>query len=282
MVFIRWKFGPADDPGMGNFTLPFAGYVEKFRAAWPDGTGREASALGRATLAVVVALAVQWAFFILRWRPAERWWRVGVAFALMTAFLSTPVWEGFPGASTRVLLPMTLAFNVLVPRTRWWLPVLIAGNLTVAASVFEFSPPHEFYQVRGERALRSAVHFTTRGGWYGPERHLEQHWRWSSGRAELHVTNSSGAAIATTVRGVVTSADGARSIRVLGGERLLWGDTVGPGPADLRFGLVLPPGETVLVFTTDRPGQKIGADPRVLAFNVTNLDIVLAPADVRR
>ena len=90
----------------------------------------------------------------------------------MMLFLATPVWEGYPGAATRVLLPMTLAFNILVPRGVRWLPVLIAGNLTVAASVFEFSPPHEFYIVRGDATASAAVHVATGNDWHGPERHL--------------------------------------------------------------------------------------------------------------
>ena len=280
MLFIRWKFGPADDPGMGNFTFPFAGYVEKWRAAWPDAMARDASALGRATFAVVIALGAQWLFFMLRWRPGERWWRVGVAFAVMMMFLSTPVWEGFPGASTRVLLPMTLAFNVLVPRGRRWLPLLLIGNLTVAASVFEFSPPHEFYRLGGDRALRSAVRVTTSGGWYGPERHLDQHWRWSKGRSALHLANDSGGAVQMTLLGHASSAEGTRSLRVSQGEKMLWGDTIGQNPVVMRFGVVLPPGETVLVFNSDRPGGKIGSDPRDLAFNIANLEIVLRPAAV--
>lgn len=278
MLFIHFKFGRADDPGLGNFTWPIAGFVEKWRAAWAASIGPDRSGIQWATLAVVVALGVQWLFFVLRWRPLERWWRVGMAFAVMMTFLSTPVWEGFPGASTRVLLPMTLAFNILVPRgARWW-PILLAGNLTVAASVFEFSPPHEFYQLRGDRALRAAVRVVPAQGWHGPERHLEQHWRWSSGRAELHVTNASGQRVQLTVRGQATSADGVRGLRVLLGERLLWGDTVGHAFTELRFGVTLPPGETVLVFATDRPAQKVGSDPRDLAFQVANLDIVLQAA----
>ena len=38
------------------------------------------------------------------------------------------VWDGIPGAITRVVLPMTLAFNILVPRHRWFLPLWVLGN----------------------------------------------------------------------------------------------------------------------------------------------------------
>jgi hypothetical protein len=200
----------------------------------------------------------------------------------MMIFLSTPVWEGFPGAATRVLLPMTLAFNILMPRGVRWLPWLLIGNLTVTATVFEFSPPHEFYVIRGDVALRSAVRIIPAGGWHGPERHLEQRWRWSRGRAELRVRNEGTEPLLMTVRGQAFSAETIRAVRVSVGEKMLWGDTVGPGPAQIRFGLPLPPGETVLVFTTDQPAQKVGTDPRDLAFQIANLEIVLERATVPR
>lgn len=282
MLFIRLKFGPADDSGLGNFTWPFAGFVEKWRAAWSGVIGPDRSALQWATFAAVVALAVQWSFFVARWRPADRWWRVGFAFAILMAFVSTPVWEGYPGASTRVLLPMTLAFNVLVPRGRRGLLLLLAGNLTVAASVFEFSPPHEFYTLRGDRAARAEIHVKPVSGWHGPERHLEQHWRWSSGRAELCLSNVSPQPVTVTMHAQAISAEGPRQLRVSDGERLLWGETIGQGPAEMRFGFTLPPGDTMLQFSTDRPGQKIGTDPRDLAFQILNLDIVVEPMGVSR
>ena len=50
----------------------------------------------------------------------------------------------------------------------------------------------------------------------------------------------------------------------------------------MRFGLEIPPGETVLAFATDRPAEKVGTDPRDLAFRVANLDIVVAPAGASR
>ena len=277
MAYVRWKFGPADDPGMGNFALPFAGFVEKAQSAVRYAMIPDAGALHWATLAAIFALAVQGLFFALHWRPTERWWRVGATFALLLVFLSTPVWEGFPGASTRVLLPMTLAFNILVPRGTRWLPLLIAGNLTVAATVFEFSPPHDFCTVLGERSMRAAVRVVPASGWNGPEQHLSQHWRWSSGPAKLRLVNEAGQPLLATIRGQVSSAEGERSVRVFTGERLLWTDNLGTRPIRIQFGVVLPPGETVISFTSDRPAQKIGTDPRELAIRVANLEIVVTP-----
>ena len=278
MTYVRLKFGPAEDPGLGNFTLPFAGYWEKLRIAWREATADETYPLYWSTLGVVIALAAQWMFFVFRWRPAERWWRVGVAFALMMTFLSTPVWEGYPGAATRVLLPMTLAFNVLLPRgPRWW-PLLLAGNLTVAASVFEFSPPNEFFEVRGDREIRAALRVVPGKGWHGPERHLKEQWRWSEARAELRLLNRNAEPVRVVLNGEASAVTQPRHLRVSVGERMLWGETVGQGSVDMRFGLAVPPGETVLVFSSDRPAEKVGTDPRDLAFRVANLDIVVSAA----
>jgi hypothetical protein len=283
MAYVRFRFGPAEDPGLGNFTLPFFGFAEKLAAAWHDVTGPDATPLAWATLATVLALAVQGGFFAWHRRPAERWWRIGAAFAFMMIFLSTPVWEGFPGASTRVLLPMTLAFNVLVPRGRRWLPLLLAGNLTVAATVFEYSPPHEFYTVRGAESVRAAVRVVPAKGWHGPEQHAKNQWRWTSGTAELRLQNNTGGPVQAAVSAQAMSVEGTRALRVLLGERLLWGATITTRtPAEIRFGLVLPPGETVLTFSSDRPAQKIGTDPRLLAYQIANLEIVVRPAPATR
>ena len=273
MGYIRWKFGPAEDPGMGNFTWPLAGLAEKAATVGRDLATDAGWSLYWAVAATVVALTVQAAFFLGRWRPWDRWWRVGAAFAVLMLFLSTPVWEGYPGASTRVLLPMTLAFNVLVPRGLKWLPVLLAGNLTVAASAFEFTPPHEFFRVNGPAA--AAVKVAPVSGWHGPERHLDERWRWTRGRAELRLTNTGSVPLTAAVVAGAGAVDEGRTVRVLHGERLLWGERLGKGLTPVRFGLTLPPGETVLTFVSDGAARKVGTDPRELAFQIFNLDIVV-------
>jgi hypothetical protein len=277
MAYVRLRFGPAEDPGIGNFTYPFSGYVEKLGSALRDATATDATPLAWATLATVLALAVQWAFFAFRPRPDDRWWRIGAAFAAMMVFLSTPVWEGFPGASTRVLLPMTLAFNILVPRGRRWLPVLLVGNLTVAAAVFEYSPPREFFAVRADQTLRDTVRVSAGKGWHGPERHGRNTWRWSAGRAELRLHNSSGVPVKVALAGQAGAGSGEQRVRVTSGERMLYGGTFGVKPGEMRFGFTLPPGETVLIFEGDQPGRRIGTDPRELAYQVINLEISVRP-----
>jgi hypothetical protein len=275
MSFIRLRFGPADDTGLGNFNLPFAGLVEKWRDAVHALGADHDRALRWGTVACVLALTVQFLFLVLRWRPAEIWWRVGIAFAGLMIFVSTPVWEGFPGAATRVLLPMTLAFNILVPRGRRWLPVLIAGNLSVCAGWMEFNPPREFYHVSGERALVAAVQVKPASGWFSPETTEGVTWRWSEGRSVLRFNNLSGAPVRLAAKGGLASARGERTITFTRGETVLWTGRVGERPAAFAFTVDLPPGAAEIVVASEEPGVRVDADPRVLTFHLRNLELAV-------
>jgi hypothetical protein len=133
IAYIRWRVGPGG-AGTRNFAWPLEAWIGKWTATFAAlSTG--ADLLVWATLLATVGLTVQAAFFLARPRWQERWWRVGAPFVALFLFLGPAVWEGLPGAATRVLLPLNLAFNVLVHRARaplWW---LLAGNLTVAAGL---------------------------------------------------------------------------------------------------------------------------------------------------
>ena len=279
MGYVRGKFGPADDPGQGSFTRPLAGLAEK----WGDALGSLASggdsALRWATVAVVFALTVQGLFFLLRRRPADAWWRIGAAFAGMMVFLATPVWEGFPGAATQVLLPMTLAFNIVVPRGRKWLAVLIAGNLTVVAAYHEFTPPaREFFQLTGEREIVDAVRVEVGSGWFQAESSKEQRWRWRGGNSELRLRNASGGPLATVVRGRVAALD-VRVVRVFVGDAMVWSGEAGAQPLPFRFGCTVPEAGAVVRFVGGAGGRSGSATPPVKIFNILDLEVVVQPAD---
>jgi hypothetical protein len=64
------------------------------------------------------------------WRSA--WWRTGVAFIALMLVIRAEIWLG---AYLRVLLPLTLAFNLSLPRDRTFWPVFVLGNLGLATSV---------------------------------------------------------------------------------------------------------------------------------------------------
>ena len=69
----------------------------------------------------------------LAWRVKWQspWWRVGAAYAALLIVVGPSVWDGYPGAATRVLLPLTFAFNVLLVGETWYWPLFLLGNLTV-------------------------------------------------------------------------------------------------------------------------------------------------------
>jgi hypothetical protein len=46
--------------------------------------------------------------------------------------------------------------------------------------------------------------------------------------------------------------------------------------------MTLPPGDTMLSFTTDQPAHGVGNDPRRLAFKIQNFEIVVRPAPAPR
>lgn len=124
----------AHGPSLG---LPF----EAFAAQWdrlihgtfltmgPEAIWRSPSAL------VLVALTVQAAGLLFRPNIRSPLWCVGAVFAVLMLLVSSRVWAGEPGATPRVVLPMTLAFNLTLPRGRLFWPWWVAGNLAVVPGV---------------------------------------------------------------------------------------------------------------------------------------------------
>jgi hypothetical protein len=145
----RW-IGPGRVAGSGNFDLPLSGYLGKWREMRAQFGVSHFGIVENGSLAMLVALTAQLLFFGLRPRWRETWWRVGAAYAGLMIFLGPAVWAGHPGAAGRVLLPMTLAFNILVPHGRRWWPVLLLGNLTVLAAPSHLRiPAPAGYRVEG-------------------------------------------------------------------------------------------------------------------------------------
>jgi hypothetical protein len=141
--YVRYAFGSPGGVGTGNLTLPFAGYVDKWQATigdlWENGWGW----YGRFSLYALVSLTVEAGYLVWRvdWRNV--WWRVGIGYAALLVVLGGSVWAGYPGAVTRVVLPLTFAFNVLVIEERaWFWPLLLLGNLTVLHGLQALDVPY--------------------------------------------------------------------------------------------------------------------------------------------
>jgi hypothetical protein len=263
----------AGGAGARNFDWPLVAYGKKVAEVW--GVVREGrfGAYTRIELPEVIALGTQAVFLIARPRPRELWWRIGAGFILLWALLGWAIWEGWPSAASRALLPMTLAFNRLAPRVRRGLALLIAGNLTVlsAPTILETVPTEQTVFARGVSAAYAS-------GWHGPEHKGRRTWRWASGTARLVLDNPTPEPLAVTIgfelravtpRAVTWSAPGTPPARASLADTQWAPGSYGP--------LALPPGQTVIEFQTDTaPWVEPGPGGRPLAFSVGGLFVSVA------
>lgn len=286
---LRMWLGQGRDVGMNNFAGPLVGLWQKIEAtasglaadgwAFPSKSALDALVLG--------GLIAQLLFFAMRIRWREPWWRVGASFSVLMLFLGQAVWEGYPSAAARVLLPMTLAFNILVPRGRWWALLLLAGNLGVAGSADLLKPPNriqEGFVVDGPRELRLNPADGLEVGavfdgasWWPPEGHGGDFWRWSRADGTVTIRNPRPFPVVADVTfGMATAVPRVAAVTV--GRSVAWRGALTVGidnRASIR-GLVLEPGDTRLEFRSDSPPVPAGPnDRRMLTFSVRDLTIRL-------
>jgi hypothetical protein len=139
-----WSIYRDASAGAGHITTPLGAYLTTWdvtvRTIGRDGFFTPA---GSAVL-VLVALTVQAVFVVVTarwWR--EPWWRLAAVFAVLMCVVHVAVWEGWPGAITRVVLPLTFGFNILLARWRgrgfwaWY----VLGNLHVVAGLHTMPIP---------------------------------------------------------------------------------------------------------------------------------------------
>ena len=125
-------FGAA---GINNFAFPLSGYVNKWALTAAELTEDGWASLAQFSFLALVSLTTQ-AIVMIIWADWKNpWWRVGIAYVLLMVVLGPNVWAGYPGAAPRVLLPMTFAFNIILPRNSWFWPLFVLGNLTVLHSL---------------------------------------------------------------------------------------------------------------------------------------------------
>jgi hypothetical protein len=139
-----WTRGLApEDAGLRNFNVPLASYVTKWTVTVDDLARHGWGSYARFSLFTLVAVTTQAVFLAWVRDLRSAWWRLGAAYALFMLVLGDAVWEGHPAAVGRILLPMTIAFNVLLPRVRWavFLPLLVLGNASVVVGLDAMKVP---------------------------------------------------------------------------------------------------------------------------------------------
>jgi hypothetical protein len=282
--FLADRFGWTDSRGTENFSWPLSGWWKKWLATFASIKAEGWKHFTLSSLLMQISLTAQFLFFILHWRWNDGWWRLGAVFALLMTVLGDAVWEGYPGAASRVLLPMALAFNIMVPRhgVKWRL-ILLLGNLTIiSTAVTPTLPLRESYEVGGvPELLRVAgggkgMEVGFQDGWHGPERSRWEYWRWSKGPAVVEVHNRHAFAISARLGFHIKSVD-QRTVTLSLNEDVLWSGKTGPELQPVSTGPVtLQPGINVITFSTPEIARQVRPDdPRVLAFSLRNLEIVV-------
>lgn len=131
--------GTSASAGVDHITPPLIAYLRKWdlglqairqQGPWPTA--------GPALL-VVVALSAQAVYLAWTRTWREPWWRLAAVFAALMLVVDYVVWDGYPGAITRVVLPLTFGFNVLLRHQLrgFWIWFVI-GNLHLVAAAFVF------------------------------------------------------------------------------------------------------------------------------------------------
>ncbi|MCA1648787.1 MAG: hypothetical protein LC753_00465 [Acidobacteria bacterium] len=86
---------------------------------------------------LLLSLVVQAVYVLVRREYSAAWWRVAVPYVVLMLLLDRVLVDPHTGAITRVMLPLTVGFNVLLATesrpTRFW-PWFAAGNLHLLSS----------------------------------------------------------------------------------------------------------------------------------------------------
>lgn len=267
--YLHSVLGPTE-PGLGNFMLPFTGWTAKWREMLLHLHTEPDRYLVITALLAHVGLTVQATYLLVRPQPAERWWRLGAAYAVLLLVLGTAVWEGHPGAATRVLLPLTLAFNVLAVRDRAGLGWLVSGNLSVLAGVLAlWTVPQDPRTLATGRTDAVAYAVVADARWHAAERGSNRTWAWcpQAGGLELRVWPRMG--VQATIH-VAVHGYSPRPLEIRQDGRVLWRGDLGE---KLQW-IALP--EAIITQGRARfelsspaaPAPPTSADPRPLGFAV--------------
>jgi hypothetical protein len=269
LVIVRIQVGPANQ-GWANLTLPVFGFVEKWVEAGYAFTWVDDGLLTWSTLFATAGLTTQGVFFLTRWRLDDSWWRLGAAYTVLLLCLGTAVWEGFPGAATRVLLPLTLAFNVFAHRTRAALAWLILGNLTVFAGFVALRDPP--IHTRELATLTAGSHdciASTHEGWFGREQDKRHIWNWTRQRGTVRLETWPQTPTTVQLEFRLRSLN-PRTVIIRQEGREIWRATIGAAFSDHQVPIAIAKGRTEIEFSTDTPPVRENETPgaRELAFGL--------------
>ena len=277
MLYVRSRTGPAAQ-GFGNFTWPVVGWIEK----WADTCAEfvrhpEFTWLITTTLLATLALTVQAVYVLRRARWTDAWWRVGAVWSVMLLLLGTAVWEGHPGAATRVLLPLSVAFGVLAVRERAGWGWIGLGGLSALSGVLALwhVPPAPRELAAGRNAFGAYV-ARVDTGWHDLERRGSAVWAWTGSSGALEVETFPRTSAPRQIR-LKLRAITPREVEVRSGETVLFRGPVAGPAAWIELSAVAPAtaGRIRLELRSAAAPEKENAQPgaRALGFALYGVEV---------
>jgi hypothetical protein len=277
ILYIRWKVGPGDQ-GFGNLSWPVIGWLEKWKETLADYARHSTFRwLITTTLLATLGLTAQAVYLLRRLRREDPWWRVGICGVVLMAMLGTSVWEGHPGAATRVLLPMGAAFAVLAIRERAGLGWLLAGGLTVFSGVLAlWHVPYDERELDAGRFGPGTTYIARIDtGWFGVEREGRSAWAWTDRAGKLAIELSPRSMAAVQVRMKIRAVS-PREVEVRAGEIVVWRGLVGTRREWIEFAATpQDPGKLSLELRSEAGAARENANPesRALGFAVYDVEL---------
>jgi hypothetical protein len=124
--------------GADQFMTPGAALTASLMRTWSATRAQGLLTADGLALGLMVSLVVQAAYVLVRRDYAAAWWRVAVPYVVLMLLLDRVLADPRTGAITRVMLPLTVAFNVLLATerrpARFW-SWFVAGNLHVLSAL---------------------------------------------------------------------------------------------------------------------------------------------------
>ena len=276
IMYVNWRVGGSAG-GLYNFTWPLSEFFGKWLALVGALHSEPERLLVWTTVLATLGLSVQALYFFIRRDPSDRWWRIGAAYTALMLCLGAPVWAGFPGAATRVLLPLTLAFNVVAARRQAALGWFVLGNLSVFSGLLTLgSVAHDHREMAAARERGTACVARAELGWYNVERNWRHCWAWSDTTSRIEFTTWSRRDEPVQAEFFLRSLT-PRTVTIRDERGELWRGPVGPAKIKVTVTTRLVSGHGWLEFSTPEPAVHEAPErgSRALAFALYDLHLLV-------
>jgi hypothetical protein len=276
LIYLQFRF-PDVNPNPAVITAPGLGLLEKLQATFAALGSTNDPFLSWSTLLAVIAILAQTAYLLARPKPQDPWWRASIPCIALMLLLNHEVWEGDPGAITRVLLPLQLIFNVLASRQRAPLIILLAGNLSLFSGLAPYRATSTDLRELGHGHIADAAIIAhTTDGWYPVEKSRSQSRTWSQATSRLELKAWPGTTHTTAALSFKLRAYSTCTVTIRQHDRVLWQGRLNTEKKPIVLkGVLIEQGRASIDFSSDSPAHPEGPSPsaRQLAFALYDLSV---------